>query len=408
MVRHENRKQALSTAVQHTIDYCPDDVAELTYFSQYNGESKHGVALNEDGVTWSYEADVWGGDAKFFEPMGIDEDFTTSLTNGENPHNDTIFLYVSQINRPLYLEYSGAVEIEKDVFTAEFSAPEKLLYTSDEGGEWDAAAKKTGTDFQGLQSVADIAGLPFYLSQVNFLNSDATLLDSSVNNANIYHCAKYHGEATGEDGVSYDDPSSQCELIDPAWITANEDMIKTFILVEPASGATLEGHKRLMVSTSPVKDCNPAVDMTCLLAISGTQFEGSTCHTETVAPLLTLLGQDPAVIQAAVGGYYTLENLNDPNVDLKVYNPGFPCSEANVLTPKYKGGKASPVYWIDQWNSIMEGGGAGLFADVAVSLSLVKNQLPGALIGVGVLFILIGVGCIVMCKKSSDKVGAVE
>lgn len=249
----------------------------------------------------------------------------------------------------------------------QYGANPKLLWATADGGfEKDSASVDVGKmapgtcgkvdasapceGFNGAQhaGVASGTGLPVYLIQPNFFNADPELLDSAINDVKLYHCYDYLAKATYDGfselpAVHTDDvwDLEKCELIDAAFLEAHKDDLDTYILVEPATGMAISGHSRLSLAVSPVTDCNIMTDASCALGITATGVLGS-CHSAVATGFWSAITL-PTTLTADA----TFAKMYQIYPDAS-YAPGSPCSQANVLTPAYKGGNLMPLWWLDQ------------------------------------------------------------
>ncbi|GMI12560.1 hypothetical protein TrLO_g12990 [Triparma laevis f. longispina] len=409
---------AVTSAVKSKKDMCPADGGLLANMVEY--EDKTSYPASRSGATQS----VQGGNGRFFKPQGLtgsagDTHISTLGTN----IGDTASLYVSQVVREITLEYVGDEEFF-GTNTAKYTPNAKMLWSTTDGGietdsnSVDVGAMAAGTcgkadssapceGYNGAQhaGVASGTGLPVYLNQPMFLNADAALLDSAVNNVEIYHCFDYVGAATYEgfadlpskhtDNVwSLDD----CDLVNAAFLTSHKDDLDVYILVEPATGMAISGHKRLSLSMSPVTDCDITNDATCALGITATGVLGS-CHSAVAGAFWSSITL-PTTLTAAqtFAMMYGAESSAD-------YAPGSPCSQANVLTPAFKGGNLMPLWWVDQAADATEDGMDASFNLLNKFLELC-GTIQMAAIAAGAVLALIGGACIAMGGGGGNKVTA--
>jgi len=423
-----SRSKAVEVATAKTTqDYCPTDPAKMAEYVEYEGESSFVTNAVMEGLAFSgaaiYEESLQGGNAKYMSPQGLTAKAGDKFISakGEKP-GDSLTLFVNQIKRSLALDYSGDAEMAENFNTAEYRPDPKLLWSKAESGDADAEKKLEGEisgtfplSWEGTTSTAPIqsGGLPVYLSQVNFLNADANLLDATSNGIELYHCFAYPESVPYPDTEGQAVPSpdpvvstidaygnakvvdvTKCTLIDAAFLTTNKDDIDVWVQVEPATGFTVAGHQRLMASIAPTIDCNPItygahpVFQACALGYSATGDFGS-CHSSSAVAV-----EGIQVGGVAAGGM--IEGALE--MQGKTHNPGFPCSSANVLTPEFNGGKLVPSWWTDIASEAAPKTRKG-FQDLGNFLALC-GTISMAGIAVGAIILIIGVGCIVGGGKS--------
>ena len=403
MTRHKAIKDTKATSKAQFCPTNPEDIADQV---EYYGTTSNVAARN------GASQPVQGGDAQFFAPKGLTTKAGDStVTKPGTNVGDTIALWVSQVVRELPLSYQGDGELH-GVTLAKYSPDPKLLWSTADGGiatdsaDVDVGVMADGSPgFNGAQhvGVASGTGLPLFLMQPNFLNGDPDLLDSTVNDLEIYNYVDY----TVEDPSTITAPVTSdtwdlnaCTLVDQIFIDNNLDSLNVDVLVEPALGFAFAGYKRLSLATSPVTACNPTVDATCALSINRDGANGA-CY-GAVADAFW----DSTVIDTNVSGKQLLEQAMTRRN--KTYAPSYACSQANVLTPNFKGGNLMPVYWADQATEASEKSMDDYKVNFKALGDLVGLSATISIIGiaVGVVFIILGGVCIAMGGKSSKVTAA--
>ncbi|GMI24241.1 hypothetical protein TeGR_g14794, partial [Tetraparma gracilis] len=310
---------------------CPDEGSEgkITNLHLYEGKTAYTMfntgTSDEPVLTLR---NVEGGDGTLWEPQGVlsDQGENSFVPEGTNV-GEVVELYVGQILRSLQIEYKGNEKLGgyESLNVAVYGPNEKVMWSEAGGGPAGNDETGTGADWEGVQP-----------------------LKSPAPAAAEYHCIGYTDYADGTFPV---DPETNradvtdCERIDADWMAANIEDTQVKLLVEPATGLTVVGYKKLQASVRPAKDCDPAVDATCALGLSGSGELGS-CFTGYAAAFL-----DGAGIAPLVAAHLAWEG--------KSTVAGFPCSEANLLTPKFVGGKLFPLYHTNQWSSVESHGDGG-------------------------------------------------
>lgn len=178
-----------------------------------------------------------------------------------------------------------------------------------------------------------------YLHSPYFLDGDQELL-SQLNNSYVQRgpgngIKIYRGSSYGQ-GINSINPgifTSEAQtggykLVEASWVASDRDLFDTYLDVEPATGLTMEAQLRYGVSLS-AWECNPEENSACMLAVKS----------KGQADCYDMMGQiyfDS--LDAATRAYFTSSGRN---------NFTYPCSAANVLTPKVVAGKIIPTYWFD-------------------------------------------------------------
>ncbi|GMI27792.1 hypothetical protein TeGR_g11022, partial [Tetraparma gracilis] len=405
---------------------CPDEGSEgkITNLHLYEGKTAYTMfntgTSDEPDLTLR---NVEGGDGKIWEPQGwtspaADESFVPEGTHV----GEVVDLYVGQILRTLQLVYKGNEKLGgyENLNVAVYGPNATVMWSEAEGGPAGNDETGTGADWKGVQPLKSPApaaaefdcatnpgdgcfseaapnGLPLYLNMVNFAHGDETLLTAHE----MYHCIGYTDYAAGTFPVNPDTGRTDvtdCELIDKDWMDANIEDTQVKLLVEPATGLTVVGYKKLQASVRPAKDCDPAVDATCALGLSGSGELGS-CFTDYAAAFL-----DGAGIAPLVAAHLAWEGKSTPVA-------GFPCSEANLLTPKFVGGKLFPLYHANQWSSIESRPTTDTdflkdMSDGAKALGGFMSLIMMACMGIGAVLLIAGAICIFACGGGGTKVQA--
>jgi hypothetical protein len=390
---------------------CPDSPEHIADLSKH--ENKRSFLMYSENGTDIYDSLVHGGDGKLWEPQGLTG--TDTLSDGDsNPGSDAT-LYVTQILRSLNIKHLRNEKIHPDyenIKVAIYGPDPKVLWTTYENPVGDNVNPLVGTgkEWEGVQplwspvvtadmQVAAPGNLPLYLHHVNYLHGKHTGDDAQnlLTAHDMYHCVEYDGYSgktfpIGDDGKT---DTNNCDQIDATWVAANIDKLDVVLKVEPATGLTLSGAKRLGASLKPVKDCNPAVDATCLLALSGSGLLGS-CHQAVAGGFLEQLQIDTGMpVVSALTAHLAYES--------KEYAPGFPCSEANVVTPNFVGGKLFPVYWASQWSDLVEAPKkAKTLNDLVPAVMALKSMIGVVAFAGGAVLIVLGAVCIKFCGGSAE------
>lgn len=172
-------------------------------------------------------------------------------------------------------------------------------------------AQKTGQmPYQNLENlVYALDGAPIIMSLPNWYGSNPNILSQTSNTdrgspsktgVNVYRTRTSYSKDS--------QPLSEPELITEAtWETYGNQVYRGKVDIEPGTGLTLTGQiaNQLSVFTW---NCNPTIDSTCALQAAAQSATDPLCYLNGVTQ--------------------------------------YPCSAANVFTPKVMGGKVIPVYFL--------------------------------------------------------------
>lgn len=225
------------------------------------------------------------------------------LTDGAPINKDETIVWVQGlVSRHLkYIEKSEVEGIETNTFR--YNYPDNYTAAEDE------ARQRTGEmPYARLHNLRHSKGIPATVSSPNYLGVDEDVYSQSSN------ADKAAADGGGlllyrtRDGYS---PSSSLlatpELMTASSVAEMKDHFTDFVKIEPASGVTLLTRALNMASTF-TWNCNPTLDATC-------------------------------------GLMATPHNSSDPLCYILGNGKQMPCSNANVFTPRVRGGKVLPVFW---------------------------------------------------------------
>jgi hypothetical protein len=280
-------------------------------------------ADNVDKFVWNA---VDGGLGDQFPPQGVTSGFGSSDFSGGEDVPDSYDVFISQVVRGVPVEHERTTELQG--IRVEEYRPSPSLLDGDAEGQV-LAADGGGTPYQGVTSAPTfLAGFPVYVSRPNFLYGNATLYDQD-GNLKLYATAASYGAQAASLDVEVE--------IDEAYVLAHEDDFDTYLQIEPATGKTFAGHKRLQASFS-VWNCDPndadmpacalGVGLGSTMAALGMAPEGWNCWTDTAAT------------------YFDTTAFGIPGLTANVLD--YACSSANAFTPFVKGDVIIPQYWMDE------------------------------------------------------------
>ena len=183
--------------------------------------------------------------------------------------------------------------------------------------------------------ITNIQFLPYrYVHQPLFYNGDVELLsqqDSSHvegktgNGIKIY---RPQDDTSDPGAFTVGGTNSKYELLDEEMLESKADHLQSNVDLEPATGLGVRSKLRFAVSHS-IWECDPETNEHCKIS---RESDGSgKCYNTVGDGIFT--NTEKA----------TKKVLNDANKN----NFTYPCSAANVMTPKVIGGKITPMYWYE-------------------------------------------------------------
>ena len=432
-----NHNAALAPHLKEQKLMCPDEPKDISDYSMQDGKSS--IKMYNSGTAAlpvMLTTTVSGGDGKLWEPQGVtssdDSKALSASTTNVGMDADAPKLWVKQMSRVFNTMWDGtrAFGLDySDLMTAVYRPDKKVLWetfaANGAGTDLDNGAGKEWRSVQPLLSdtptnatvAEDFApsapgGLPLYMNHANFLNSDPE--QDLLTSQEIWTClgADYDKDQTSAEYVMgandhTDITATNCSRITDAWLEMNRDKLDTLLYVEPATGMTIAGYKKLGASIKPVSDCNPAMDGNCLLSINPVAtmalsgYEG--CHggalgQAIVGGLEASLGAAEGSLMAALTGSYQLEGITMDATTL-----GFSCSAANVIAPAFKGGHLHPVYWASQWSDLREAADSAKALNGAkATAAAIGAGLVMILVIIGAAFMILGIVCIAACGGSAE------
>jgi len=364
-----------------------------------------------------YTAKVTGFSGTLFPPLGLTAgDAEPQLSAPDAKFAPAVKIYVGPSLRPYTATYMGAgseSEIGKEpalkgINHAVYEFPENFLNSADAGDDvggpgesdaeanvpeaWGQAVGPAGATRNGLQDINFFApsNLPMYLSGPLFFAGDTEYLLNQDDSVKFYACVDRG--VYGSDARSFLDADkkldlSKCDVVDAAYVEENRDFFPVKIHVEPALGKALGGKQRLQVNMKSTSKCDPTpgnspAEWGCAL---GMDFVGDfgTCHQDVGADFAKELGKETV---ALMNMWYK----KPPDAPAKI---GYPCSQANIMTPKFKADKVVPIYFADNWAMATDELTTKLRA-VAALKAMLGGTVKLALIVIGAVLSLIGIVCV--------------
>jgi hypothetical protein len=157
--------------------------------------------------------DIVGGSGTAYPGTGA----STKGLSAEN-YNNSYTVYISQANVPVGIYYTDETVDVKGITLKRFSPSKGLLNQTAETRRWGV-----GFPTDGVINLAYAKGFLVYVSYPYYLYGNSSLLDTMT-------------------------ITRKGAKLSSANIASQEDELKTYLDIEPASGTTMRAHKRLMAS----------------------------------------------------------------------------------------------------------------------------------------------------------------
>eukprot|EP00298_Acanthocystis_sp_HF-20_P005568 c15693_g1_i1.p1 GENE.c15693_g1_i1~~c15693_g1_i1.p1 ORF type:complete len:738 (-),score=279.31 c15693_g1_i1:154-2367(-) len=172
-------------------------------------------------ANFTYSSPVRGGDGTRAKGRGRTSGLFSDQVSDGNPAQDETIVFITQVPRAQTI-YNQGSEKYKGILVSRFAPKSYFLNQSvnAQPANIDNGQVGAGTPYSGLQDVSFVSGFPAYVSRPFYLYNEDLL----------------------EKGISV--------TLNGAKVVPNADDHETYLLIEPASGLTLSGHKRLMASFS--------------------------------------------------------------------------------------------------------------------------------------------------------------
>eukprot|EP00301_Raphidiophrys_heterophryoidea_P025339 c8481_g1_i1.p1 GENE.c8481_g1_i1~~c8481_g1_i1.p1 ORF type:complete len:778 (-),score=148.24 c8481_g1_i1:104-2176(-) len=282
-----------------------------------------------------YFAPTMGSDGTRSKGVGhTSGSFSKELTDGK-PKYDSRTVFITQVYRPTTVHFKGTTKFN-GITLAKYSPNQDFLSQAVKAYPLDVDNGIVGgaTPYSGIADISYIAGFPAYVSRPLFLYGDAEALHQTTCNRTNPQTATVSCSGIN---IMIDGESA---LPDPV-------LYETYLNVEPATGLTMEGHKRLMASFGLYK---------CVSKLQG-------C------------------------------------------TPYFGVGLANLLSPYVPGGKVIPQYWMDETSQATDDQVSKFKSLEMVSYSADVVLLVLTLFGS--LFIVAGAALVVIEKRRPPRVRVV-
>jgi len=266
----------------------------------------------------TYTSTIRGSLGMRFPGLGVSSElWSNHLTKKGQIYNETFQVYVAQAKRPVSIEYSHTASL-KGVDTNVYKTNKKIMDRDFE----DNAKTGTGVPMNGADCLTYNYGFPVFVHRPNYLYGDAKLLTQKEPPARLEYTGTRSIGVKLYRSYGYGPQSKPLESllpIDAAAVDEYAEEFDTAINIEPASGLAVAAHSRLGASFA-VFSCDPndAFNPSCGL------FPNSAgqCYTQ-------FADKNPLLV-----------------------NTSFPCSAANVFSPKVIGDILVPQYWVDQTSEL--------------------------------------------------------
>lgn len=308
-----------------------------TYIHTGNARIRQYDSTHTNATT--YSSPVNGAGTEYFGPTGQSAYFGDMAISNGHTHRGKHPIYTKDKMSPTMFEEDwGLTAITCDDNICHKVA--RLLVAADAfTGTADSKLQGIGMPFDGVQSVGHkkgpgSSGRPMYVHQPLFFNGDKELLSQqnssyvegeSGNGLKMY-VPKNHSSDPGTFSVG--GTNDKYELIDETTLSAKEAHIQSHLDMEAATGLGVRSKLRFGVSYS-IWECDPESNNNCTLSR----------HSDGSAKCYHNVGDEI---------YKNYDSTMKSLLDAKKSNDfTYPCSAANVFTPKVVGGKITPMYWYE-------------------------------------------------------------
>lgn len=310
-----------------------------TYIHTGNPRIRQGDA-SQAGAT-VHSSTVNGATTSYFPGTGLTETFgMTGLSKGIY-RKEKLPIYIDQMKSPVMMEEDwGLVPIVcgQDLCIK----GTRLLVAKDAfvGVNNGTKLEGIGMPYDGLQSVGHMkgpssSGRPMYVHQPLYYNGDKELLSQQNSshvegeNGNGLKIYRPKDESTDPGAFSVGAANANYELVNETVLESKADHLQSYLDIEGATGLGVRSKLRFGVSYS-IWECDPETNDHCKLSR----------HSDGSAKCYGTLGDEifNSYGNATKKALLVANGKNDFT---------YPCSAANVMTPKVIGGKITPLYWYE-------------------------------------------------------------
>ncbi len=301
------------TGVQELLKYMDEDTASVWMppLGASDLPTPYDVSVFNDGTSDTIKVNKVSGKngGAQIKPTGLTtrEWGTTGFNDGTVV--DSYDVFVSQVGEAVTVTHTGE-EVVKGITLQKFKASSALLDATAENLAKGIAVAGAGT------AIGTYAyGFTLMVSMPNFMYGDAKWFTS----IDLYMDYEL---GTGD------------KLETPVHISSSEvaeqyeDSFIVYLNIEPSTGKAMVGHNRLMGS-----------------------FYTYACNPQNGLPLDLACGLFPQAVDLTAGDTV-------PSCAMNLMVGYYPCSAANVLTPKAPSDVAIPAYWLDEWSEIPDASAA--------------------------------------------------
>lgn len=379
-------------------------IPEHSSFARYEGIDGNSIhdayvhtgnaRIRQDDASHSaatvHSAKINGGSTEYFKGTGMSAYFShVSISDG----------HLSRLKNPIYIKDSllpimfeedwgiQAIVCDEDGLCHRLA---RLLASADAFlGTPATQLEGFGMPFDGLQSVGHTkgpgdSGRPMYIHQPLYLNGDKDLYDqqnnSYVEGLNGNGVKIYRPKDFDSDPGTFKvgETNEKFELVDGTLVMSKADDLQSYIDVEPATGLGIRSKMRFGVSYS-LWECDPSTNENCKLSRNS---DGSgSCYDKV--------------------GDEIFKNLND-TVKKKLESANtknftYPCSAANIMSPKAVGGKIIPMYWYEDARNEVEEADIKVFSDMAKEYYVMFDDFMWVFTLGFFLFTALGMGLLLRC-----------
>jgi len=322
----------------------------------YKGKDKH-LIYYHTGNPRIRQNDMSQADAKpYYAPANVGNGGTFIGASGLTGYGFTHDVSDAELDSPLLPFYARDMKKDLMFFQENYASHIKSKICGNKGRcvltarmkplnnvfhyNVNASASGTGLPYDGLQPIGHMngpaeTGHPVYFHQPLYYNGDEVLYsqqDNSHVEASDGNGIKIYRSKTSSDPGQFtvDGANANYELIDKEWMDANgESLLQSYMDIDTSTGLIARSYMRFGMSYS-IWECDPETNAHCKLATMA-QGEGQ-CYDKVGAAIFAALNQTAKDDLIAVGrNTFT-----------------YPCSAANLFTPKVTAGKIMPMYWSDE------------------------------------------------------------
>lgn len=407
----------LGTAVQNWIDrevsnrasefLCPAEGTSIAehgkfgYYEVFNGNTEHvsyfhsgRARIRQDDAknpaSLEFIAPVSGSSGKYFPPKGLTVKVGTSQISDGFPRKVPHPVYVPGARKTIDFVFEGRRPnfVRNKICGSDTCiVSARLLPNITTFNFTESGHDGTGLPVDGLKPVGHFSGpsktgRPEYVHQPLFFAGDETLYtqqDNSHVESTNGNGIKIYRPTTDSDPGAYNPSESESnyQLVDQAYVVSKKDDLQSHIDIEVATGLGVRQRMKFGTSFS-IWECDPSTNERCSVAVNSQGANG--CFSTSGAATFE------AMSATDKGDLTTLGRSNFT----------YPCSAANLLTPRVVGGKIIPMYWYEESTVHATTDEIDLLAAYAVSYSK-SGKVFITIWGLAFVAIFFGMSMLLLC-----------